>query len=48
MAFNKVLRKVYVCMCTAVRGGGRGANKEEVIGKQEHSKSAWLRYGIFS
>lgn len=48
VAFNRVLRRVHMCLCTAVRGGGRGANKEEVIDKQEHSKGVWLGYGIFS
>lgn len=42
VAFNRVLRRVHMCRCTAVRGGSRGADKEAVISKQEHSKGAWL------
>lgn len=40
VAFSRVLRRVCKCMCTAGKGRGGGA-KKEVIGKQEHSKSAW-------
>lgn len=38
VAFNRVLRRVHMFTCTAVRGGGRGADKKAVIGKQDTAK----------
>lgn len=38
VAFNRVLRRVHMFMCTAVRDGGRGADKKAVIGKQDTAK----------
>lgn len=37
-AFNKVLRKVHMLMCRAVRGESKGADKKAVIEKRDTAK----------
>lgn len=43
--FIWVLSRACMCMCTAVRGGGRGAIKGEIILEQEHSTAA--QFGLW-
>lgn len=42
VVFNRVLRKVHLCVCIVVRGGGESANKEEVMWKQKPNTGTWF------